>query len=129
MPITSGEQLQTPRQYHPYFQAGSMDVVMIDVQYQGFGASKKTADLAETYEINIAPHNFNSHLATYQSLNLTAASSNVRIMESDVDSMPWRDEIVTKIPEVVNGEIAVPMSPGWGADLDEEAARRNAWTP
>ncbi|MCZ6889461.1 MAG: mandelate racemase/muconate lactonizing enzyme family protein, partial [Gammaproteobacteria bacterium] len=128
MPITSGEQLQTPRQYHPYFQAGAMDVAMIDVQYQGFGASKKTADLAETYEINIAPHNFNSHLATYQSLNLTAASSNVRIMESDVDSMPWRDEIITRIPEVVNGEMAVPSAPGWGADLDEDAARRNAWT-
>ena len=129
MPITSGEQLQTPRQYQPFFQLQAMDTAMIDVQYQGFSASKKTADLAETYEINVAPHNFNSHLATYQSLNLVAAASNVRIMESDVDAMPWRDELITKIPEVVGGEMPIPTEPGWGADLDEDAARRNAWTP
>ncbi|MEE8042571.1 MAG: mandelate racemase/muconate lactonizing enzyme family protein [Pseudomonadales bacterium] len=128
MPICSGEQLQTPRQYHPFFEHRSMDVVKVDVQYQGFSASKKVADLAETYELNIAPHNFNSHLATYQSLNLTAVSSNVRIMESDVDAAPYRDELITKIPEVVNGYIEIPTAPGWGADLDEDAARRHAWS-
>ena len=85
------------------------------------------ADLAEVYDVNIAPHNYNSHLSTYQSLNLTASVSNVRIMESDVDSAPWRDEITTLVPEVNHGYIAIPSGPGWGCDLDEEAATRYAY--
>ena len=32
-----------------------MDVVMVDVQWQGFGAAKKVGDLAESYELNVAP--------------------------------------------------------------------------
>jgi len=32
-----------------------MDVVMVDVQWQGFGAAKKVADLAESYELTVAP--------------------------------------------------------------------------
>ena len=79
------------------------------------------------YELNIAPHNYNSHLSSFQSLNLTAAVSNVRIMESDVDSAPWRDELTTELPEIENGWMTIPTKPGWGCDLDENAARKYAW--
>src|SRR5882672_5595937 len=71
-PICSGEQLQTIRQYRPYFDLHAMDVVKVDVCWQGFSAAKKVADLAETFELNIAPHNYNGHLSTFQSLNLCA---------------------------------------------------------
>ena len=126
-PICSGEQLETVRQYRPYFELHAMDTVKVDVQYQGFMAAKRVADLAELYELNIAPHNFNGHLATYQSLNLTAAASNVRIMEADHDAAPWRDELVSAPPTVEGGYIAIPTAPGWGTDLNEEIARRHAW--
>ena len=65
-----------------------MDVVMVDVQWQGFGAAKKVADLAESYELTVAPHNYNGHLSTFQSLNLCASVSNVKIMESDPEHTP-----------------------------------------
>lgn len=126
-PICTGEQLLGLRQYKPFLEAMSMDTLKIDVQWQGFSQAKKVADLAEVYDVNIAPHNYNSHLSTYQSLNLTASVSNVRIMESDVDSAPWRDEITTLVPEVNHGYIAIPSGPGWGCDLDEEAATRYAY--
>jgi L-alanine-DL-glutamate epimerase-like enolase superfamily enzyme len=127
IPITTGEQLQTVRQYQPYFDLRAMDTVKVDVQWQGFGVAKKVAELAETYELNIAPHNYNGHLGTFQSLNLTAAVSNVRIMESDPDSAPWRDELFTVVPEVKNSYIDIPTAPGWGTELVEEAARNYAW--
>ena len=127
-PICSGEQLLGLRQYQPYFRKHAMDTVKVDVQWQGFSQAKKVADLAEVYELNIAPHNYNSHLSSFQSLNLTAAVSNVRIMESDVDSAPWRDELTTEVPEIVDGWMTVPIAPGWGCDLNEDAARKYAWT-
>ena len=126
-PICSGEQLLGLRQYQPYFRKRAMDTVKVDVQWQGFSQAKKVADLAEVYELNIAPHNYNSHLSSFQSLNLCAAVSNVRIMESDVDSAPWRDELVTNLPEIHNGHMTIPTGPGWGCDLDEAAAGKYAW--
>jgi galactonate dehydratase len=127
-PICGGEQLLTVRQYRPFFEAQALDVVMVDVQWQGFSAAKKVADLAETYELNVAPHNYNGHLSTFQSLNLCAAVSNVKIMESDPDAVPLRDELFTRLPEVKDGHIAVPTAPGWGTELNEAAARKHAWT-
>ena len=38
----------------------------------------------------------------------------MRIMESDVDSAPWRDELVTNLPEVNNGYMTIPTSPRLG---------------
>ena len=105
-----------------------MDTLKIDVQWQGFSQAKKVADLAEVYEINVAPHNYNSHMSTFQSLNLTAAVSNVRIMESDVDSVPWRDDITTVVPEINDGFMTIPNGPGWGCDLNEDMARKYAYS-
>ena len=115
------------RQYQPFFDLRAMDTVKVDVQWQGFSVAKKVADLAETYELNIAPHNFNGHLSTYQSLNLTASVSNVRIMESDPDSCPWRDELFTVIPEPKESYIDIPTAPGWGTELNEEAVKKHVW--
>jgi len=127
-PICGGEQLLTVRQYRPYFEAQALDVVMVDVQWQGFSAARRVADLAETYELNVAPHNYNGHLSTFQSLNLCAAVSNVKIMESDPDAVPLRDELFTRLPEVKDGHMTIPNAPGWGTELNEAAARKHAWT-
>lgn len=127
-PICAGEQLLTVRQYRPYFELHAMDVAMVDMQWQGFSAAKKVADLAETYELNIAPHNYNGHLSTFQSLNLCASVSNVKIMESDPDAVPSRDELFTVLPEIENGHMRIPTGPGWGTGLNEKAARKYAWT-
>jgi hypothetical protein len=49
-----------------------MDVVMVDVLWQGLSAARKVADLAETYELNVAPHNYNGHLSTLAAVDLGA---------------------------------------------------------
>ena len=127
IPVCSGEQHFTVREYLPYFELHSMDTVKVDVQWQGFSASKKVADIAETYEMNIAPHNPASELASFQSVHLCASVSNVRIMESDPEAVPWRSELFTNLPEVIGGFMTVPTTPGWGCDLVESAAIKYAW--
>ena len=126
--LASGEEHFTAREYLPYFELRAMDTVLVDVQWQGFGPSKKVADIAETYEMNIAPHNPASELASFQSVHLCASVSNVRIMESDPEGVPWREELFTNMPEIVQGCMKVPTSPGWGCDLVEETAIRYAWS-
>ena len=127
VPICSGEQLLTVRQYRPYLDLHAMDVVKVDVQWQGFSAARRVADLAESYELNVAPHNYNGHLSTFQSLNLCASVSNVQILESDPEHTPWRDDLVTVLPDVRDGVMRIPSGPGWGTDLNEAAVRKHAW--
>jgi len=129
MPICSGENLYGLRGYRPYFEARAMDLVMIDVPWNGFAQSRRIADLAESYELNIAPHNYYSHLSTLQSAHLCACVPNVRSMEIDVDDVPWKDELVDAPPVIEDGHVVIPTRPGWGADLNEAVARTHVWEP
>ena len=125
--ICTGENLFHMRGYLPYLQAHCADVFMVDVPWNGFAQSKKIGDLAEAHEVNVAPHNFYSHLSSYISASLCAVLPNVRIMETDVDDVPWKDELVTRLPEVEDGRMKTPTGPGWGTDLNEEVARAHPW--
>jgi galactonate dehydratase len=122
--ILTGERLLAVQQYYPYLEARAMDIMKVDVQWQGFIPARQAAQLAAHYELNIAPHNYNGHLSTFQSINLCATLTNVKVCECDPLSAPWRDELFTVIPEVSNGYMKVPTGPGWGTDLNEEAARK-----
>ena len=74
-----------------------MDVAIIDIPWNGAWQSYKIAALADAYEINVAPHNFYGHLCTMMSAHVCSAIPNFRIMEIDVDDVPWRDDLVTHI--------------------------------
>jgi galactonate dehydratase len=123
MPICSGENLYGSRGFRPFLEASGMDVASVDVIWNGFHQSKKIADLAETFEVNCAPHNYYSHLATFIAAQWCAAIPNARILEYDVDDVPWRDDLVTAVPEISDGQIAVPSGPGWGVEVVEEVLR------
>jgi galactonate dehydratase len=127
VPICSGENLITSREYRRYFEARSMDVCMIDLPWNGFTQSLKVADMAETYDINVAPHNYYSHLSTLHSVALCASRGNIRISEIDIDDVPWKDDLLTEKLEIENGEVIIPNRPGWGGDLNEEVALEHVW--
>jgi L-alanine-DL-glutamate epimerase-like enolase superfamily enzyme len=127
MPVCSGENLYGSRAFRPYLDVGGLDVASVDVIWNGFHQAKKIADLAETFEVNCAPHNYYSHLATFVAAQWCAAIPNARILEFDVDDVPWRDELVTAVPEISNGEIRVPPGPGWGVEVREDVLRAHLW--
>jgi galactonate dehydratase len=127
IPICSGENLYTNRGFRPFFEAGAMDVASVDVIWNGFHQAKKVADLAETFEVNCAPHNYYSHLATFIAAQWCAAIPNVRILEVDVDDVPWREELTTATPEIADGRLTVPPGPGWGADVNDDVLREHPW--
>ncbi len=126
--ICTGENLFYMREYLPYFQIQAADVFMVDVPWNGFTQSKKVGDLAEVFQLNVAPHNYYSHMSTFISASLCAVLSNVRIMEIDIDDVPWKDDLVTEQPKIVDGYMTIPNRPGWGADLIEEELIKHAWT-
>ena len=125
MPIASCESLFGRREFKPYFEQHAMDVAIIDVPWNGLLESLKIAAMAEAYEMNVAPHNYYGHLCSLMSAHFCAAVPNFRVMEIDIDDVPWKDELVTKPPVIENGELVVPTVPGWGADIDEAVVRKH----
>ena len=53
----------------------------------------KIASLCDVYEVNCAPHNFYGNLCSVISATFSACIPNFRVMEIDIDSVAWRDEI------------------------------------
>ena len=85
--LASCESLVSTRQYRPFLELHAVDVAIIDVPWNGFSQAVQIGRMAEAYEINIAPHNYYSHLADLHSLHLCAVLPNVRIMEIDIDDV------------------------------------------
>ena len=125
--ICTGENLYYMREYLPYFECRAADVFMIDVPWNGFAPSKKIGDLANVFQLNVAPHNYYSHLATHMSASLCGVLPNVRIMEIDIDDVPWKDDLTTHVPDITDGYMKIPTRPGWGTDLNEEVAKAHPW--
>ncbi|GAB7533916.1 mandelate racemase/muconate lactonizing enzyme family protein [Burkholderia sp. 3C] len=119
-PIASCETLLGIRQFLPYFQAQAVDVAIIDAVWNGVWQAMKIANVAEAYDVNIAPHNFYSHLSTMMNVHFAAAVPNLRVMEVDVDRIAWDDALFTQTPQIIDGSIKVPDAPGWGCDPVEE---------
>lgn len=123
MPIASCESLFGRRQFRPYLDRQSMDVAIVDVPWNGILESMKIAAMAEAYEVNVAPHNFYGHLSTMMSAHFCAAIPNFRIMEIDIDDVPWKDEVVGPAPVIEHGHLVLPNRPGWGVEVNEKAVR------
>jgi galactonate dehydratase len=125
--IASCESVVSTRQYRPFLELQAMDVAIVDVPWNGFSQAVKIGSMADAYEINCAPHNYYSHLADLHSLHLCAVLPNVKILEIDIDDVPWKKDLVTTPPTIENGYINLPSGPGWGADIVEEVLQAHPW--
>jgi len=124
-PLASCESLFGRRQFNDFFENYAMDVGIIDLPWNGILESVKIAAMAEAYEVNCAPHNFYGHMSTLMSAHFCAATPNFRIMEIDIDDVPWKDDLVTEPPRIENGHLIMPTKPGWGADINEDVVKRH----
>jgi L-alanine-DL-glutamate epimerase-like enolase superfamily enzyme len=123
IPVASGECLFGRRDYRPYFEHQAMDVAIIDTPWNGVAESVKIATMADTCEVNVAPHNFYGPLATMMSVHFSAVAPNFRIMEIDPDTVPWYQDLVTVKPEVRDGYLRLPTGAGWGTEVNEATVR------
>ena len=100
--------------FRPYFEHQSVDYAIIDVAWNGILESVKIAAMADAYEVNVAPHNFNGHLGSLISAHFCAAVPNFKVMEIDIDDIRWKDEIVTAPPVIEDGASRLAESSGLG---------------
>jgi L-alanine-DL-glutamate epimerase-like enolase superfamily enzyme len=64
--------------------------------------------------LDLRHHNYYSHLSTLMSAHLCATIPNVRIMEIDIDDVPWKADLVTVPLDIKDGYLQIPSRPGGG---------------
>jgi len=124
-PISSCEALVPHEAFVPFLRERAMDVVIVDALWNGIAQSTKIAAMADAHQLHVAPHNYYGHLATFMNAHWAAAVPNLRIMETDIDRLPWDDDLFTTTPEYRDGKLQVPTEPGWGCEPDEAALERH----
>lgn len=122
-PIASLEAILGRRNFRAYLEERSVDAAIIDVQWNGLPEALRMASMADGYDVNVAAHNSSGPLSTVISAHFSAMVPNLKIMELDVDEVPWRPKLLTNPYQVEAGEFLLPTGAGWGTDIDEDVAR------
>jgi galactonate dehydratase len=122
-PIGSLETILGRRALKPYLDQHCVDVAIIDPQYNGVPEALRMAAMADAYEVNVASHNFSGPLSAVISAHFASVVPNFRIMEFDVDEVPWKRKLLTNPATIENGAFVLPTGPGWGTDIDEGVLR------
>jgi len=123
LPIAAGERHSHTWGVRELIEREIVDVIQPDTgRAGGLMQMKKIAAMAEAHYIGFAPHSGSlGPVAEFACLHLLATLPNFLIMEHMEDDVPQRYEVVTPLPEIVDGHILVPDTPGLGVDIVEEA--------
>ncbi|MDD9907947.1 MAG: mandelate racemase/muconate lactonizing enzyme family protein [Rhodospirillaceae bacterium] len=122
-PIASCETLTGLRQLRPFLDHRAADVVIIDVMYNGILEALRMAALCDAFEVNVATHNYSGPIGSLITAAYCGVLPNFRVMEIDVDQVPWAYDLLTVKPVIENGHMGLLPGPGWGAEVDEEAVK------
>jgi galactonate dehydratase len=103
-----------------------VDVIQPDTgRAGGITQMKKIAAMAEAHGIMLAPHSGSlGPVAEYAALHIMAAVPNALMLERVEIDWAGRAEVITPVPQQVDGYLAVPDAPGLGVDIVEDAVAR-----
>lgn len=83
----------------------------------------RMASLCDAFEINVATHNYSGPIGSIITVVYCGILPNFRVMEIDVDQVPWAYDLLTVKPIIENGYISLLSGPGWGTEVNEEAVK------
>lgn len=131
VPLATGERSFTKYGFADYCSRHLVDYVQPDVCHAGgILEMKKIGILAETYRIEMAPHNPQSEVSTLASLHIDATTPACTIQEFNPNRTPWVLDLFGGGATVVNkGFAELPDRAGLGVDLDEKVAAAHPYKP
>jgi galactonate dehydratase len=120
-PLATGERLYTRWGFRTILEKQLVSVIQPDLCHAGgISEVRRIAAMAETYYVQVAPHNPYGPVSTAACLHLCAAIPNFLILEYVWTNEPWRSAIQKGDPiRNENGYLPLPTAPGLGIDLDE----------
>lgn len=129
-PVASGERLIGRNEFRDLVDHRAAAIIQPDICHVGgITEMMKIASMADMRQIPLAPHNPLGPVAAWANLHVDFATPNFLIQEIMRADVPWRDEIVTATPNIINGWVDLPQRPGLGVDVIEKAAQRYPYQP
>ncbi len=120
LPVCVGERLHSRFMAKRILDLHAADYLMPDItRCGGITEMRKIANLAETYNILIAPHNPNGPLSTIASAHVMATVPNFFRQEFMLKDVPWRDGCLSQPLPIQDGYFVLPDRPGLGFDVNE----------
>lgn len=129
-PLATGERLLALEEFREHLAVGACAVLQPDVCHVGGPTGlRRIAAIAESHQISLAPHNPLGPIATIVNQHIGFATPNFLIQEVMRSDVPWRDDVVTGTLPIVKGMVRLPNRPGWGIEVDEQAAQNHPYSP
>ena len=132
-PIATGERMYSRWDFKELFEQGVVDVIQPDLSHAGgITEVKKIADMAEAYDVALAPHCPLGPIALAACLQVDACSPNTLIQEQSLDiHYNQTNDVLDYLadPDVFDyhdGHVELPSAPGLGIDIDESYVRERA---
>jgi galactonate dehydratase len=133
VPIATGERLFSRFDFKDLFTLGAADIIQPDLSHAGgITECKKIADMAETWDIALAPHCPLGPIALAACLQVDAVCQNAFIQEQSQGIHYNQANDLTGYldnPDVFafhDGFVDIPQGPGLGIQINEEAVRAKA---
>jgi len=133
MPIAGGENEHTLYGFRELLGAGAVDVAQPDLgSCGGISAGRHIIALAQSHGVQVNPHVWGSAIAQAASLQLLAAVPVAHhslfalepVLEYDRSTHPFRQHLITRPIQQVQGWVEVPSGPGLGVEVDRAVLER-----
>ena len=132
VPVAAGERWMTRWDCRPWFEQQAIDVCQVDISHTGgISELRRIAAFAETYGVQMAPHNPYGPVALAAAAHVAAAMPNFLILEH-CRLRPWFAQVQTLPVPLDGGYIdvaALAGRPGLGVELDWDLVRSRPHVP
>jgi galactonate dehydratase len=120
VPIATGEGLFTRWEFSELLEHKGAAIIQPDVMHAGgITEIRKIAAVAETYGVEVAPHQCSGPIAHVASLNAMSVCRNFLVQEwESADDDLYLELTDGKYPVQKNGTVALPEGPGLGISVD-----------
>jgi len=131
VPLATGERSFTKYGFADFCSRHLVNYIQPDVVHAGgILELKKIGAIAETYRIEMAPHNPQSNVSTMASLHVDATTPSCTIQEYAPQQDQWIVDLFKGTgPVIQRGFAELPDRPGLGVELNEQIAAAHPYKP
>ncbi len=125
VPVSTGEQLTTYREFADLIERGRIDIVQPDVtRCGGLAEAVRIAALAHERDVGFMPHAWKSGIIKAATLHVLAVVPAAQFLEYAVARTPINSSLTCERFPLQNGYVKVPTAPGLGVEIDPEVLER-----
>jgi L-alanine-DL-glutamate epimerase-like enolase superfamily enzyme len=125
-PVCASEILAGRWSFKDLLETGAAGIIMFDLAWcGGISEARRIAALADAWQLPVAPHDCTGPLVYAASVHFSIHAANALVQESvRAFYTGWYRELVTHVPQPVQGWLAKPPGPGLGCELLPELWKR-----